>query len=446
MKRSTYLVFALALAVACSGTVMAEGTSESSGTSSQPVELRFMIWDSTQRDTYELSIPKFEEKNPGIKINIEVAGWAQYWPKLQTEMAGGTAPDIFWNQIRYFPSLVENNVLLDLTPFIERDKIDLSKYDKTVLKIFQADDKIYTIAKDRDAIVLVYNKDLFDKVGLPYPDASMDWNPRDGGKLFEVAKRLTLDQSGNSAADPGFEPKRIVQYGIISDNRGQPFHWNFVLMNGGGVQREPLSREFLLDKPKTVEAMQFLADLVNVHHVAPPATTADYHPGQARQTFATGRLAMITDGSWVFKQFQETANFRWGVAPLPEGPEGRVSITNGIGETISADSKNKEESWTALKYFAGEENHRFFAEAGNVVTSLKSMESVYVDFWKSQGVDASPVIEMLSGKTALSPSTKGWNEIDASIKKHYDLLFLGQVDAQTAGNNIMADIQRILNN
>ena len=446
MKKLTHFFLVLVMTMVIVGPVMAEGASESDGESSEPVELRFMLWDSIQRDAYETSLAIFEEDNPGIDVTIDLAGWSQYWPKLQTEMASGTAADIFWNQIQYFPTFLENEVMTDLMPYIERDDIDLSKYDQTVLGLFEDDGKLYTITKDRDAIVLIYNKDLFDEVGLPYPDGSMDWNPEDGGSYLETAQQLTLDENGNNATDSDFDPTNIVQYGAYSANWDQPFYWNFMAMNGGGVQAEPLSDTFLLDEPETIEAMQFLADLIHEHNVAPATSATQSSSGDARQTFYTGRIGMITDGNWALSAYLENANFDWGVAPLPTGPEGRMSVTNGIGEAMYAGSDHKEEAWTVLKWFAGEETHRVFANTGKVLSSMKEMAPLYVDYWESEGLDTSPVIETLNGTTVLSPSTPYWNEIRASIVKNYDLLFLGETDAETAGDNIMRDIQDIIDN
>ena len=46
-------------------------------------------------DHLDEMIAIFEEKNKDIKIIVETAGWDDYFNKLQVNIAGGIAPDVF---------------------------------------------------------------------------------------------------------------------------------------------------------------------------------------------------------------------------------------------------------------------------------------------------------------------------------------------------------------
>jgi len=69
-------------------------TSEGSA-STQVVTLHYMLWDPNEEIGYKQSIAVFEKLHPNIKVVIEQYPWSQYWQKLETEMAAGTAPDVF---------------------------------------------------------------------------------------------------------------------------------------------------------------------------------------------------------------------------------------------------------------------------------------------------------------------------------------------------------------
>ena len=66
------------------------------GASDGDVTLRYGIWDDNQKAALREIADKFEEENPGIKVEIEVTPWKDYWTTLETSATGGSAPDVFW--------------------------------------------------------------------------------------------------------------------------------------------------------------------------------------------------------------------------------------------------------------------------------------------------------------------------------------------------------------
>ena len=445
MRKSLAGLFIVFLVFVVAFSAMANGTSEKStgGASGGVTQLEFMVWDSTQFQTYKQSIAEFEKSHPNIKVNAELYGWTQYWQKIQTTMAAGTPPDVFWNQIQYFPTFLQNKTIEPLDSYIKKDNVDLTQFDPQLLKIFEYEGKIYTITKDWDTIALIYNKDVFDKLGIAYPDANLSWNPSDGGAFLSLAQKLTIDKNGKNATQAGFDSNSIVQWGTVSVNTNQPFYWNFMLMNGGGYQTAPWSNQFLYDNPKTAQAMQFLSDLIYKYHVAPQTSQLDATSQSIVQLLASGKVAMATDGSWDLRSIFENANFKWGIAPLPSGPAGRISVINGIGEAMSSSSQHKDQAWTLMKWFASEDNQKIFGSSGTVWPSRPALDPLFLNYWKTQGVDATPFLDESRGKTALSAEALNWNQIYSIVNKYYSLLFTGSMDATTAGQKIMGEIANI---
>lgn len=72
------------------------------GASDGDVTLRYGIWDDNQKAALREIADKFEEENPGIKVEIEVTPWKDYWTTLETSATGGSAPDVFWMNAPHF--------------------------------------------------------------------------------------------------------------------------------------------------------------------------------------------------------------------------------------------------------------------------------------------------------------------------------------------------------
>ena len=199
------VVMMLAGLAACGG-----GGSSGSSSSNGVVNLTYALWDPIEETGYKQSVAQFMQQHPNIKVTIEYTPWAQYWQKLSTEFAAGNAPDVFWDHLAYFPQFVQQGQLTDLTSLIKQDNVDMSQYYPQLVQEWTYNGKVYGLPKDWDTIAILYNKQMFQKAGLPAP-TNLTWNPTDGGTFLQTAEKLTLDQNGKHPTDPGFDPKHIKQ-------------------------------------------------------------------------------------------------------------------------------------------------------------------------------------------------------------------------------------------
>lgn len=72
------------------------GQDTAKGSSGGDVHITYGIWDSNQEKGLRKMADEFEGKNPGIKIDIQVTGWSDYWTMLEAAATGGSLPDTFW--------------------------------------------------------------------------------------------------------------------------------------------------------------------------------------------------------------------------------------------------------------------------------------------------------------------------------------------------------------
>src|SRR4051812_10426685 len=89
------------LLVACAPAIPAAAPSagESGGTGATPateqLTIRYGRWaNPAEIKAGEALIEKFESTQSEIKVEPAFLPWEDYWPKIQSELAAGTAPDV----------------------------------------------------------------------------------------------------------------------------------------------------------------------------------------------------------------------------------------------------------------------------------------------------------------------------------------------------------------
>lgn len=139
------------------------------GVPTDKVTLRFEWWGGDDRHQATLkAIKKFEEKYPYITINGEYAGFDGMQEKVNTQMAGHTAPDIVQINYDWLASLSKNGKgFYDLNSL--KDIIDLSQWDEGTLKFGMRNNVLNAIAVSTTGRSAFYNKTTFDKVGVSIP-------------------------------------------------------------------------------------------------------------------------------------------------------------------------------------------------------------------------------------------------------------------------------------
>ncbi len=339
--------------------------------------IRYGVWMVEQMDGIKAQIAAFEKEHPDIKVKLEVVPWENYWTKLQTMLAGGNCWDVFAMDTGfYMEDYVIRGAVLDLTPYIERDHIDLSVYPKMVLAIHRFNGRYYSLPRDYDTIALYYNKDAFDKAGLKYPDESWTWTD-----VIYAAEKLTIrDKKGN-----------VVQWGIVSDPGLEAVQQVvFPMMYSNGVEIIGKDGHMNIDVPQAVAVLRSIRDITKHGYAPKPLPNIqDY--------FISGKAAMMLEGSWMLGYYDKNIkSFKWGVAPFP--PFGvRATISDSLGNVIWAKSKHKEAAWTFVKWLAGKEAAEILAKTGAVIPAYKGTADMWVKgFPKEHQKDAEVFIKSVA--------------------------------------------------
>ena len=147
--------------------------------------LRVMWWGSqTRHDRTMAAIAKFEEKNPGVKVDAEFTSFDEYWRKLATQVAGNQVPDVIQMGYTYLIQYANSGVLADLKPYFESGAIDVSDVAESVIASGQVDGHIYALSTGTNCLATFYRKDVADAAGVEVP---MDLTYK---KVIELSKTV----------------------------------------------------------------------------------------------------------------------------------------------------------------------------------------------------------------------------------------------------------------
>ena len=376
------------------------------------------LWDQQVAAAYRESFDEFERAHPDIDVRTSVVAYASYFDTLRTDVAGGGADDIFWINNSYFAEYADNGRLLPITPSPD--------WEPSVVEQFTRNGALWGVPQLTDAgIALYYNADLLAEAGVdPAALGAARWDPDPGADtLRPLLSRLTVDSAGNRADTTGFDPRRVRQWGYNAANDLQGINLNFVGSAGGTFAD---GDRFAFDNPAAVTAFDYIVGLINTAHVAPPASDTNDNGDFSRNQFLAGRMAVLQSGTYNLAQIAGQVRFRWGVAMLPAGPAGRVSVTNGIVAAGNSAARHPDAVRAVLAWLGSAAGNAFLGRRGAAIPAVLSAQQVYFDHWNARGVDVTPFFAVLDGPRIPAPGGTGFAAGFQAIKPFFDEMFLGR--------------------
>jgi multiple sugar transport system substrate-binding protein len=329
------------------------GPSEGEGAAAQEtVTISYMSWGTEEKWASEQRcFQPFYDAHPEIEVEFIGLAWTPYWQKVLTGLASGDPPDIFrmefWKSHAYYA----RGVILPITDYFEADGINPEELFIKIQEQSVYDGEWYGMPRGATGNhVIYYNRNMFDEVGIEWPENTPDWTWDD---FLEIAGELTRDTDGDGEVDVwGFDSSKMTQ----DWNGGQSCGWGWggSFFNADGTQST-------FNTPEVVEGVQFLADLRNKHQVAPyPAQL----PEGMGDPFLIGKVAMNETGGFMINVYKIIEDFDWGIATIPAGPQRQVAYSKPNATVITRDTKSPDASWALLKHIFDEETVKCEAVEG----------------------------------------------------------------------------------
>ncbi len=351
MMACTLFACAQPTAPATEGAAPAEEApkAEAPAAPAEKIEITYAMWGNDEEAANtQKTADIFNASQDRIHVSVIPIPWETYVEKLNTMATANQLPDCAIMSEAGVIQWAQQGMLYDLADMY--GATDAKPLDCLAFK-YEGRTVAYSTAFE--SLMMFYNKDMFDKAGVAYPSADKEkawtWD-----EFVETAKLLTLDSNGKNAADPAFDANNIVQYGCMIEN----LTWQlevWCLSNGSGFYSAD-GKSVTINDPAAMDAIQKIADLYLVHHVA-PLSTGMTDDGVSRSLIA-GTVAMTTNGAWnigTCLAAARDAGLNYGVAPLPY-MQRKVTINTGGPNVVFAQSKNPEAAMEFVKWYAREEN------------------------------------------------------------------------------------------
>ena len=314
-------------------------TTSSTDSITEEVTLKFMtsakIAESKQ---YESIINLVTEKNPKIKIELLVipGETADFDKKAMITLMAGDEADLIYINTLTANKFSAGNMLKPLDDYASEQGYDLDKtYGSSINKI---DGRTYMLPAFRDVHITIYNKDLFDKAGIPYPDnKTFTWE-----KYIEYAKAITDENEGIYGS---YMLEWDTYFTFSAKQKGIPAY------------KEDGTSNF--DDPAWAESMKFFADLGNVYRVQPDIVTFKTKKMQW-DGFVSGKYGMFVVGNWATILLSEMDSYprEWkaGIAIMPMAETDKnASLSIVGGYSICSTTKHEREAFEAVKIMAENE-------------------------------------------------------------------------------------------
>jgi multiple sugar transport system substrate-binding protein len=359
-------------------------------------------------------IAKFNEQYPNVKVELQSFGYDDYFTQLQSKIVGGSAADVFELNFENFVAYASEDVLLDIGDLIG----DTSGFNQTALEAFQYDGKQFGIPNSFSNVVLIYNKDLFDKAGVSYPTDDWTWTD-----MLETAKKIRA-----LSADT---------YGLY---RPLSFHefYKGVKQNGGSLLSED-GKNFTVNLPQNVETLEIMSDWVTGSNVMP----SDAQMGGMGDwdLFKSGRLGMIVTGIWAFSDFTDNCDFAWDVAVEP-GNTAKATHFFSNAYVVNKETANPGAAAALAAFLAGSKEAAQIRVDASWELPPVTYQDVLDSYLKVTPPENREAVFKSLDYLVTPPVVKQQSEMQEIISKHLNNAVSGNVSAKDALDACQAELEQ----
>ncbi len=280
----------------------------------------------------------------GGRDDVEMSVEAGAMEKLLVQCATGTGPDIIdIYSVQQMAGYVQAGLLMDLTPYAGAMGFGPSSTYPSLRDGLFVENKQYRFPCNVAVNAVIYNRDIFDDHGIPYPEP--DWTYED---FIEIGKRFKEPGKSGISHLPVAHYAASVMFNDLFAGIGGRYY------RDGGLQSD-------LDSPEAIRTMELYRDMIHVHGVIPTPEIATSMSAQGGwgsggiTWFSNERAAMILIGRWYLVMLHNYPGIadKIGAVPLPryqDQPSRGYIDCRGAG--INAQTEHKDEALAFLQYLA----------------------------------------------------------------------------------------------
>lgn len=376
-----------------------------SGSSSESKTIVIDMWAGSEDDTkaLEAQLDVVKKQNPDLKVELRTAPWGDFFTKLTTNMASGNMACVTGMNSGMLSSYTAGFVKLtdeDLaTAGLATDDFAAGSLD-----ILSNKGDLYGVPFDVSTMLTYYNADQLSAAGADLPQVG--WTFDD----FEaIAKKAT------TGGKYGF--------GIGMGD----FQWQALPIAKSGVQPASQDGKLQLTDPKFEAAAEWYAGLVTKEKVAAPVASAS-DGGWGENQFTSANAAMAVDGTWNAAGYLENeAGFEAGMAPLPAGADGNLSLILGSGYGIAETCENKDDALKVLGSLLSKDAQDYIASSGRSYPARAESQPLYFESIDEKHRDqVKAVFEAAFENVQGQYVTDNWSKVGQFIQPELVSVYNGQ--------------------
>lgn len=288
----------------------------------------------------------FMERHPNITVNGQNTPSADYQTKYSVQSAAGGLPDIMFAEYSFVQEFIQAGRLVAIDHYMAaQPDFNVKDFVGPGLSFYQGGGKTYGLPYGVEPIIAVYNKDVFDKAGEPYPAA--DWTLED---LLAKAKRLNSGSGGD----------RIYGFGSFAQ-LNFPYAGPMYLQPFGARFLNPAQTKCVVNSPEAVTAYDFW--LKELGPYVPTLAENQAITTAGVSAFVENHAAMDIAGTWLITFLQQETNIKFGFANWPAGPKAHVTASDGSCYAITTDSKQHDAAWIYLNEYTSTAGQIFMSSS-----------------------------------------------------------------------------------
>jgi multiple sugar transport system substrate-binding protein len=386
-----------------------EAMTEEPAATGEEITLRWRTRPDNQAeiDVYQSASDTIDEQMEGVTLAYEPGGSesSSYQDVLKTEIAAGTAPDVFWIPGTDVADFATRGLILNLSDLAAGTEgfsvedfypgpMDHLTFNPETSTSGADSGALWGLPRDVSTFVLYLNLDLINEAGAEDPRelaANGEWTWDKFVEVAQAVRGLGSDIYGYGA-NAWWGP-----YGV------------WLNANGGGFFNEDRTA-CALDTPESLAGLEFQRSLYQDFDVAVP------YGEDSEPPFMAGRVGMFQNGRWATPGARANAQFNWDAVELPKNPE-TGSMGNWLfwgAYAVNAKTEHPEEAWKLVQALTTAEIQGTISELGTNIPSRVSQEALdtFLTFTPPENNQA--FINGLNDSRPEGPVWAGsWPEFDA---------------------------------
>jgi len=422
-------IVSLLLLAACSG-----GNDEgNSNSNDEEITLKFVHWINEDNGKWEPLIEKYEEQNPGIKVEsiplVENMDGEDYFKQLDLMASTGDDFDIMmFNNPDDLVKRIDAGLVEPINSYLDEEGIDIDEVYRNSYPPIDGD--YYGLPMKNITRVIMMNKDHLDEAGLEIPT---EWTWDD---YREYAEALTTEDRYGSYLHTWHHQFSVLK--ILSDPEGSG-----LLINEDGSSNT--------DNPLLRESLELRYDLEQVDQTSVPFSEILSQEMDYRQQLFSEEVSMIPTQTYMVSEWgQFTPEFEIAWAPWPQNELGDTMYSEVGGDLVSIAqaSEHKQEAYDFIRWLSTEG----IQEQGIWVPSWKeadlesSLEDIVSDTSNPEANHMESLIYSINSvepiETFIPPAfqSEAVSEFEVEVEKY----LLDEQDLDTTMENIHERVQKVV--